>query len=187
MDCKKAQKMVIPYIRRELRDRELEEFISHIRECKECYEELEIYFTIHFALQKLDEEKDVSYNIQKMLQDDLRLSERRVYRRKLVRIWSWGLMALAELILIIVLVTQYQAGTVEDVRKTPLFELFYGEPETERETQKLPKETGKEACEEAAKKRKKEATEPREIPETRAQTDPSQGQSDESAPQENEG
>ena len=74
MDCKTAQMMVTPYINRELKDRELEEFIDHIRDCKECYEELEIYFTIHFALRKLDEDKDVSFNIQKMLQDDLRLS-----------------------------------------------------------------------------------------------------------------
>ena len=82
MDCKTAQQMITSYIKRELTDRELEGFIEHIRECKECYEELEIYFTIHFALQKLDEDKNVSYNIQKMLKDDLKASERRVHRRR---------------------------------------------------------------------------------------------------------
>lgn len=127
MDCKTAQMMVTPYINRELKDRELEEFIDHIRDCKECYEELEIYFTIHFALRKLDEDKDVSFNIQKMLQDDLRLSERRVRRRKLARIISWVLMLVAELLLALMLITQFQMGPEGRVERTPLYRLFYGE------------------------------------------------------------
>lgn len=161
MDCKTAQRMVTPYIKRELEDRELEEFIDHIKECKECHEELEIYFTIHFALQKLDEEKDVSYNIQKMLQDDLRASERRVNRRKVARIWSWTLMMLAEFVLVLVLLTQYQGMAAQDMRKTVLFELLYGEPET-KESPESPVDFNQESNEEwerEAKKRKKTITE----------------------------
>ena len=71
MDCKKAQSLVTAYIKRELGEKETEEFIHHISHCRECHEELEIYFTIHFALQKLDEEENISYNIKKMLEDDL--------------------------------------------------------------------------------------------------------------------
>lgn len=133
MDCKTAQKMVTPYIKRELKDRELEEFIDHIRDCQECYEELEIYFTIYFALQKLDEEQNVSYNIQKMLKDDLRFAERRVRTRKLARVWSAVLMVLAEAALVMILAAQSQSVSSEGLRDTYLFELFYGEPETEPE------------------------------------------------------
>lgn len=78
MDCKKAQSLVTAYVKRQLDDEETEEFIDHITHCQECHEELEIYFTIHFALQKLDEEQDVSYNIKQMLEDDLEATERKV-------------------------------------------------------------------------------------------------------------
>lgn len=156
MDCKTAQRMVSSYIRRELKDRELEEFLDHIRDCKECHEELEIYFTIHFALRKLDEEKDVSFNIQQMLRDDLRLSERRVRRRKLARWISWILVILAELVLALLLVTQYQMSLERDVQKTHLFKLFYGESEQLEEGQ-----GGSGSAGEEQEKKKKKAPEQR--------------------------
>lgn len=65
--------------------------------------------------------------IQKMLQDDLRLSERRVRRRKLARIISWVLMLVAELLLALMLITQFQMGPEGRVERTPLYRLFYGE------------------------------------------------------------
>lgn len=133
MDCKTAQSMVTPYIRRELDDRELEEFLEHIGECRECHEELEIYFTIHFALQKLDEDKNISYNIQQMLKDDLEASSWRIRRRKLLRFWSYGIMLVAEVLLTVVLLTQielWNRGAIED---TLVYQLMHGE-ETQEET-----------------------------------------------------
>ena len=49
MDCREAQSLVTAYIKRQLDEKKTEEFIGHITHCEECYEELEIYFTIHFA------------------------------------------------------------------------------------------------------------------------------------------
>ena len=69
MDCKTAQSLVIPYINDQLSDEETEDFLEHIENCKECYEELEIHFTVHYALQKLDED-DKIHVIEK---DDLEL------------------------------------------------------------------------------------------------------------------
>ncbi len=63
MDCREAQSLVTAYIKRQLDEKKTEEFIGHITHCEECYEELEIYFTIHFALKKLDEEQNVSYTM----------------------------------------------------------------------------------------------------------------------------
>lgn len=61
MDCKTAQSLVIPYINDQLSDEETEDFLEHIENCKECYEELEIHFTVHYALQKLDEDDKISF------------------------------------------------------------------------------------------------------------------------------
>ena len=72
MDCKTAQSLVIPYINDQLSDEETEDFLEHIENCKECYEELEIHFTVHYALQKLDEDDKISFNIPKMLKENLR-------------------------------------------------------------------------------------------------------------------
>lgn len=153
MDCKTAQQMITSYIKRELTDRELEGFIEHIRECQECYEELEIYFTIHFALQKLDEDKNVSYNIQKMLKDDLRASERRVHRRKVASYYKYALVVLAQAALIMALLTRLQYWGEGSMKKTTVYSLFHGGPgqieqpvpetrkQTEKETEIASKET----------------------------------------------
>jgi predicted anti-sigma-YlaC factor YlaD len=116
MDCKKAQSLVTLYIGKKLDDKETEEFLNHIDHCKECHEELEIYFTVHFALQKLDEDKDVSYNIQKMLKDDEEARRRKIRRRKVLRYSCWGTLLLAELILVLVLFTQSRLMLEENGR-----------------------------------------------------------------------
>lgn len=118
MDCKKAQSLVTAYVKRQLDDEETEEFIDHITHCQECHEELEIYFTIHFALQKLDEEQDVSYNIKQMLEDDLEATERKVRGRRIFRICSYGVMLLAEILLVISLITQGEFLAKGDMKKT---------------------------------------------------------------------
>ena len=42
MTCKEAEQLVMPYINKELDDKELRAFLSHIHGCQACYEELEI-------------------------------------------------------------------------------------------------------------------------------------------------
>lgn len=134
MDCKSAQSMVTRYVKRELKDKELEEFVHHIGKCKECHEELEIYFTIHFALQKLDEDKNVSYNIKQMLEDDLEAAKRKVKIRKILRIYSYGVMFLAEILLTLVLLTQIELWNSGTIKETFVYRMVYGnEIETESE------------------------------------------------------
>ena len=54
MDCHEAQKMITRYIRGELNRTETDEFLDHVMNCKECYDELEIYYTIDMGLKELD-------------------------------------------------------------------------------------------------------------------------------------
>ena len=44
MTCREAQKLVMPYINKEISDEDLAEFLKHIDSCEECREELEILF-----------------------------------------------------------------------------------------------------------------------------------------------
>lgn len=66
MDCKKAQSLVTAYIMRKLNDKDLEDFLEHVDSCEECYEELEIYYTVHYTIARLDEdEADQVYNVKR--------------------------------------------------------------------------------------------------------------------------
>ena len=53
MDCKQIQNMIIPYIRNELNNNDIEDFLEHIQTCKTCREELEIYYIIEHGLIKI--------------------------------------------------------------------------------------------------------------------------------------
>ena len=48
--CKVNLKRVIPFIKSELKDDEVEEFLEHINSCEACKEELEIYYIIETKL-----------------------------------------------------------------------------------------------------------------------------------------
>ena len=49
MDCKEAEKLIQPYVQGNMPEKEMEPFISHIRKCHTCHEELETYFIVNRA------------------------------------------------------------------------------------------------------------------------------------------
>ena len=75
LTCKEAAKMVVPYIHRQLRDKELRRFISHIKECPDCREELETYYIVYKGLMQLDEREELPMNIIEALNEDFADSE----------------------------------------------------------------------------------------------------------------
>ena len=81
MKCEEALTKIEAYINHTLNGRELEEFLEHVTSCQECYDELETYYIISVGMRYLEEENLESYNIPKMLQEDLHTRERRVRRR----------------------------------------------------------------------------------------------------------
>ena len=54
MNCKQAQRLLVPYINGELDEKEEGEFVKNIRHCPECYEELEVYSTVFAGIRQLD-------------------------------------------------------------------------------------------------------------------------------------
>lgn len=86
MDCKEAEKMVQPYIENKIPPKKLEEFMEHISHCPSCYDELETYYTIYFAMKYLDEDRHSSYNIKEMLDEDLKKRIQYVKRHRRKRI-----------------------------------------------------------------------------------------------------
>ena len=75
LTCKEAAKMVVPYINGQLCDKDLRRFVSHIKECPDCREELETYYIVYKGLMQLDEREELPMNIIEALNEDFAVSE----------------------------------------------------------------------------------------------------------------
>lgn len=70
LNCREAEKMVMPFIDGHLDEKELEAFLKHIHSCPACKEELEIYYTVSLGLRQLDSGTGV-YDITGALEESL--------------------------------------------------------------------------------------------------------------------
>ena len=75
LTCKEAIQLVIPYIEKQICDKDLRKFVKHIKECKECREELETYYIVYKGLMQLDEKEELPMNIIEALNNDLEVSD----------------------------------------------------------------------------------------------------------------
>lgn len=78
MDCKEAQALVPKYIRHEIDVDTLGEFLDHVKSCEDCYEELEIYYSIDMGLKVLDGKLANVVNLKASMEQALRDSEARL-------------------------------------------------------------------------------------------------------------
>ena len=51
--------------------KETKEFIEHIRSCKDCWEELEIYYVMLIGLKQLDEGEELAADFKEKLQNEV--------------------------------------------------------------------------------------------------------------------
>ena len=77
MDCKEAEKLIQPYVQGNMPEKEMEPFISHIRKCHTCHEELETYFIVNRAMAYFEDDAPDSYNLTGLLERDLEKKEGR--------------------------------------------------------------------------------------------------------------
>ena len=105
---------------------------------------LKVYLANTTAAPRLDEdEADQVYNVKKALQNRLEESRFYIWRTKVSRIYRIGLMVLAELLLVVILMTQadlWQNGTMEH---NPIcqFLSIHREDRRQAETESNPSET----------------------------------------------
>ena len=102
MTCNKAQSLITPFINDELKLKELEEFISHIRSCKECREELEVYYALLTAMKQLDEDKNLSNDYSLELSEKLDREQEKIVHTKFIYYRKKGFM-----VMIIILLTTF--------------------------------------------------------------------------------
>ena len=94
MDCVNTQQLIKPYLDGYLSDRELEEFLDHVQTCPDCFDELEVYFSIYRTLRDVDEKGD--YNFRKKLRRKLEESRSYLRRRNQSKALRAGIILTAE-------------------------------------------------------------------------------------------
>ncbi len=100
MNCNQARRMVAPFVKNELSDKDTEAFLQHIETCDDCMDELDIYYTAYNAVDLLDSEDRQGYDFEKRLSETIHSKKRGIFRRKMMHFFR---LTLAVLILILIL------------------------------------------------------------------------------------
>lgn len=127
MDCKEAQQKITPYIQRKLTDRDLEAFIEHIQTCPACSEELEVYFTIYYALEKLDQDEHSSFNMEELLQKDLEQAKNYLQKRNVLKFYQKFFVVVCAALVLILSATGLEAMIRGSIEATVLYGMLHEE------------------------------------------------------------
>ena len=105
MTCKEAERLVMPYIKDELTDEELREFLEHMGSCTDCREELEIYFTVDVGIRQLDSETG-NYNIKGALEAAIEQSRQRLQVIRCIKIARYAVSTVSIMALVLTVLLQ---------------------------------------------------------------------------------
>lgn len=98
MNCKEAQRLLVPYINGQLEEKEEDEFVRHVRHCSECYEELEVYATVFAGIRQLDgAEEEIDYRT--LVEDSLENSEEDIRDEHFLGMYTFLLRTAATVVL----------------------------------------------------------------------------------------
>lgn len=107
MTCQEVERMVTPYINDELSGDELEAFLDHIDGCKNCQEELEIYFMVDVGLRQLDQGSG-TFDIAGALERKIEDSYGKVSRMWALRTFKYAANTLSAMALIVTILLQFR-------------------------------------------------------------------------------
>lgn len=105
MKCIEARRMVTPFVKKELSEKDTEAFLNHIEHCSDCMDELDIYYVVYNALYLMDSGTHHEYDFKKMLSEEVRSAKRTIFRRKAAGILRVISVLLAEVLLVMAVYT----------------------------------------------------------------------------------
>lgn len=85
MNCLQCQSKITQYIEDKLSENEIQEFIRHVNECSNCYEELDIYYTLLIGMKYLDNDENIPADFRSQLKERLEQDESMIHRRKKIK------------------------------------------------------------------------------------------------------
>ncbi|MCD7735683.1 MAG: zf-HC2 domain-containing protein [Lachnospiraceae bacterium] len=136
MKCNEARHMVVPFVKKELSERDMEAFLDHVESCEDCMDELDIYFVVYNALNAMDSGTHHEYDFKKMLAEEIRMSRRAILKRKISKAARAVLLILAELLLIFSAVTgvrMKQGLSGDSILERAILRMYVEERESELE------------------------------------------------------
>ncbi|MDO5147161.1 MAG: zf-HC2 domain-containing protein [Eubacteriales bacterium] len=71
MNCQETQSNIMNYINDRLSQEETKEFLSHVRSCPDCWDELEINYILFVGMRQLDDGEVLSADFQEKLREDI--------------------------------------------------------------------------------------------------------------------
>lgn len=92
MTCLEAQSNIMAFIEKKLPDDRISDFVKHMRYCKNCREELEIYYTLIVGMHQVDHNQELSQNFAKDLEDELNRLEHKVKKAKRFKLSTFGII-----------------------------------------------------------------------------------------------
>ena len=101
MNCKETEKLIPLFLSRQLTNKELSSFLTHIETCEECKEELTIQYLVMIGASLLEEGK--SFDLRQSLDFLIGESSQHVKRWKILFILSYVFEFLTILIVITIL------------------------------------------------------------------------------------
>ena len=107
MNCQEAQRLIVPFINGNLTIEQAKDFFKNIDQCKECKDELEIYYVLLIGLKQLDEDASDSLNLHGQFETHLREA-----RMQLIKMQMGNkpkiMITLSLIAILLVLITQGQ-------------------------------------------------------------------------------
>lgn len=98
MTCLEAQTKIMAFIDNKLSGEELYDFVKHVKNCKNCSEELEIYYTLLIGMKQLDNNENLSSDFKRELDQKLdasmhRISNTNKLKKSSVALIAFGILA----------------------------------------------------------------------------------------------
>ena len=82
MNHLEAQSYILPFIEGTIPEHKQEEFVMHMKNCKKCHDELEIYYTLLVGMKQLDNRVELSSDFNRDLEEELNAMGHHVRKRK---------------------------------------------------------------------------------------------------------
>lgn len=100
MTCLEAQSNIMAFVEKKLPDDKVTDFVRHMRYCKNCSEELEIYYTLVVGMRQLDNNEELSKDFKEELNKELNRVDHKVKSVKRFKISTFGVVFAAAVVLL---------------------------------------------------------------------------------------
>lgn len=92
MTCLEAQSNIMAFVEKKLPDDKVTDFVRHMRYCKNCSEELEIYYTLVVGMRQLDNNEELSKDFKEELNKELNRLDHKVKSVKRFKISTFSVV-----------------------------------------------------------------------------------------------